>query len=492
MKPRQKKILRIARQLNKQYADDFVGFVERYISFSGLKLKGLTPQQVEVGEKIVTDKNLCVAAGGGIGKSAIAALFVIWFLATHPHSKIPTTAPSHKQLMDVLWSEIGLWLKRCKLQDMFLLRRGKLSVKGFDEWYAVARTVPKDGKNLNDTLAGFHAPFLMVIVDEASGVPDPVYTALEGAMTDSNSYVLLISNPVSTGGYYYDTIADPEGKGKDYTVLYYDSRDSPLVDPSFEERIINRYGKNHPMYKAKVLGLPIALTESAIISPEDFDRITTEQRQNFSGPVTMAIDVAAGGADKTIFCHKEGPSIVRWDEFITKDPQDILDHAVSLYRRLYQGKHFKCVIDANGIGWGPYHLLLNNAPFKTYGFIGSEKSEKPNMFRNKRTEGYFLLSREFENLHFPTSPPERLKKELVNLRFDYAAEPIEMEEKKKFKGRLGFSPDYSDSLMMAVALGQMGAMTISYQVPKQASRSMDRLKISKRNERLGKYARFVH
>lgn len=491
MKTKQKKVLRIVRELNKKYANDFNGFVENYISFSGLKLKGLTDQQQEIGEKIISDKNLCVAAGGGIGKSAIAALFVIWFLATHPYSKIPTTAPSHKQLMDVLWSEIGLWLKRCKLQDIFNLRRGKLSIKGFDEWYAVARTVPKDGKNLNDTLAGFHAPYLLIIVDEASGVPDPVYTALEGAMTETHSYVLLISNPVSTGGYYYDTISDPEGKGKDYTVLYYDSRNSALVDPSFEERIINRYGKNHPMYKAKVLGLPITLTESVVISPEDFDRITAENRSSFNGPVTMSIDVAAGGADKTVFCHKQGPSIVRWDEFVTKDPQDILDHAVSLYNRLWKGQHFNCVVDAAGIGWGPYHLLLNNAPFKTIGFIGSEKSDKSNMFRNKRTEGYFLLSKEFENLHFPTSVPERLKKELVNLKFDYAAEPIEMEEKKKFKSRLGFSPDYSDALMMAVSTSQMGLAEICAHVPRAASNAMARFKITGQNSRYGKYAKFM-
>ena len=492
MKANQKKVLRIANQLNKQYGNDFVGFVENYISFAGLKLSTLTDQQVEIGQKIVTDKNLCVSAGGGIGKSALAALFTIWFLITHPYSKVPTTAPSHKQLMDVLWSEIGLWLKRCKLQDLFTLRRGKLSIKGFDEWYAVARTVPKDGKNLNDTLAGFHAPYLLIIVDEASGVPDPVYTALEGAMTDKNSYVLLISNPVSLGGYYYDTISDPQGKGKDYTVLYYDSRESPLVDPSFEERIINRYGKNHPMYKAKVLGLPISILDSVVVSPEMYDHIVSENRSSFNGPVTLAIDVAAGGEDKTIFCHKQGPAIVRWDEFITKDPKDILDHAVSLYNRLWKGQQFNCVVDASGIGWGPYHLLLNNAPFRTIGFVGSEKSDKPNMFRNKRTEGYFILSKEFENLHFPTTPPERLKKELVNLRFDFAAEPIEMEEKKRFRSRLGFSPDHADSLMMAVSVSQLGLAELCSNVPRSVSSVMSRLKITNKEHRFGKYTKFLH
>ncbi len=491
MKQQQKKILKICRELYRQYGNDFNGWVKEFISFSGLKLSDLTEQQKEIGTKIVTQKNLCVSAGGGVGKTALAALLVLWFLSTHPHAKIPTTAPSHKQLMDILWSEIGLWLKRCKLENLFSLRRGKLCLKGFEEWYAVARTVPKDGKNLNDTLAGFHAPFILIIVDEASGVPDPVYTALEGAMTDEHAYVLLISNPVSTGGYYYDTISDPTGKGKDYEVLYYDSRNSPLVDDSFEQRILNRYGKDHPMYRAKVLGLPITDTETAIISPQKFDEIVAKQTNTYSNPCVLSIDVAGGGADKTVFCHKAGPSIVRWDEFITNEPDDILDYANSFYHRLYKGKNFTCVIDAGGLGWGPYHALLKNSPFKVYGFIGQEKSETPHMFLNKRTEGYFILSKEFEKLHFPAETPERLKKELVNLRFDFSAEPIKMESKEKFKSRMGFSPDYSDALMMAISINQMGGASGSYQMPKSASRVMDRLKISHQNERLGKYTKFL-
>lgn len=637
LSPEQKKVLRIAKQLHAKYANDFEGWVNDNISFAGLKLSGITPQQREIAHAIARDRNVCVSAGGGIGKTAFAALTILWFLSSFPYSKIPTTAPSAKQLYDVLWSEIALWLNRCKLKNLFRMTKGKLAIKGFDEWYAVARTVPKDGKNLNDTLAGFHAAsgYLLNVVDEAcfdtateiltahgwrsidtiqetdkaltkpvdggyayyapiqhihrydhdgdmyvyeyhncdfkltpnhrvfcrngygwpfkqemqdfkdgdilymdgdfhghsdivvpfsdvrkehykgrvwcvtvppheliyvrrngkcmwtcnSGVPDPVFTALEGAMTDENSYILLISNPVSFGGYYYDTISDPEGKGKDYKVLYFKSTDSPLVDESYAQRIINRYGKDSPMYQAKVLGKPVSAAENVVCSPEAFDAIIKNNKTHFSGPIVMGVDIGGGG-DKTVFCHREAMSIIRWDEFSTTDPDDIVSHALELYERLYRGRPFTCVVDAGGIGWGPFHSLQKKAPFPVVGFLGQEKANEPTMYKNKRTEGYHILQRELPNLHFPTPPPGRLKKELANLCFNLADEPITMEEKRKFRKRLGFSPDYADALMMTIDVSSLLALG-SYKITKQVTKAMTRLNIIKRADKFGKYSKFV-
>ncbi len=371
------------------------------------------------------------------------------------------------------------------------MTKGKLAIKGFDEWYAVARTVPKDGKNLNDTLAGFHAAsgYLLIVVDESSGVPDPVFTALEGAMTDENSYIFLISNPVSFGGYYYDTISDPEGKGKDYKVLYYKSTDSPLVDDSYAQRIINRYGENSAMYKAKVLGKPVSAAENVVCSPEAFETILKTNKEHLCGPVVMSIDIGGGG-DKTVFCHREGLSIIRWDEFVTIDPDDIVDHALRLYDRLYMGRPFSCIVDAGGIGWGPFHALQKKAKFPVLGFLGAEKAREPTMYRNRRVEGYHYLQAELPNMHFPVAPPGRLKKELANLCFNLADEPITMEEKRKFRRRLGFSPDYADALMMGIDVVNMFSLG-SYKITKPVSNAMRRLRIHKRSEKFGKYKQFI-
>ena len=52
-----------------------------------------------------------VRSGHGIGKSAVEAWSVIWFMVTRPFPKIPCTAPTEHQLMDVLWAEISKWMR---------------------------------------------------------------------------------------------------------------------------------------------------------------------------------------------------------------------------------------------------------------------------------------------------------------------------------------------------------------------------------------------
>ena len=52
-----------------------------------------------------------VRSGHGIGKSAVEAWAVIWFICTRPYPKIPCTAPTQHQLYDILWAEISKWLR---------------------------------------------------------------------------------------------------------------------------------------------------------------------------------------------------------------------------------------------------------------------------------------------------------------------------------------------------------------------------------------------
>ena len=491
MNPRQKKTLKIVNEIARRYANDPIGWINRYISFEGLKLKELTWQQVEIATALVEDRYVCVSAGGGIGKTALTALLIQWFLITHPFSKVPTTAPTAKQLNDVLWSEIDVWLKRNKLNKLYKRIKGRLFIEGFKEWYATARTVSRDRRELNDTLAGFHAPSIFICIDEASGVPDPVFTALVGTMTDKNSHILLISNPVSTGGFYYDVITDPEGKGKDFKILYYNVMDSPLVDEEFIQTIINIYGEDSPMYKAKVLGQPIGVNESVVVPPDVYDQVVATQRALDDGPVILSVDVAGGGPDVCVFCHRVGNSFPRWDEYYKTDPTAVADEVVRIWERMYVNRPFCAVVDAHGLGAGTYSNLAKLNRFPVLGFVGPEKAHHVLMYKNKRAENYHKLQKDFPTFSFPTDPPERLKKELANLRFDFSKGPIQMEDKIAFKARLGFSPDYADAMMMTCAVENFLSLAASRHVSQKAVSIFRRLRTVKRSQKFGKYRKFI-
>jgi len=489
---KQHRVLTLVRGLHDKYASDPIGWVRDNIDFSGLKYHFLTPHQESIITNLYKHKHLCVSAGGGIGKTAVAAIIDLYHLSTHFYAKVPTTAPSGKLLDDILWSEMAFWLKRCKVQELFTLNQGKLRIRDFPEWYSVARTVPRDGRNLNDTLAGFHSPATLIIVDEASGVPDPVYTALDGALTDENAIILLISNPVSTGGYYYDTISDPEGKGSNYTVLYFDSRDSPLVSKDYEQHIATRYGRNSPMYRAKVMGLPISELETCIITPEDYDTLILQNRERHIGKVTLSGDIAGEGEDPTILCLREGNSIFEWIKYPVNDTTFVVDEILRIHQTRFLTKPFSAIIDAQGIGAGVYDTLKRTNKFPVIGFIGAEKPFNLNMFDIKRSEGYYKLKQILPDLHFPITPPPELKKELVNIRFDYSKGPISMETKKHLKSRIGRSPDYADALMMSCMVDNYSLGYHAIYVPKTTTDVMKKLYTPRREQLTrSKYGKFL-
>jgi len=376
-------------------------------------------------------------------------MLILWFLITHPGARIPTTAPSHKQLIDVLFGEISKWLNRCSLKAFYRLLSSKIHIVDHPEWYAVARTVPKDNRLVNGTLAGFHAESLLIVVDEAADVPDGVYTALDGAMTTKNCYIILISNPVSTGGYFYDTITDPEGKGAGFKVMNLSCIESPLVSRAFIDQIIARYGKDSPMYRSKVLGESISLFENIVVSPKLFDEVVNFQTDRHGGKVVLGIDYG-GMHDDIVICHRVGDSFVRWDDYSGVDEEFMIPEVVSIVDRLYPKEDVAVVVDGIGEGAGFARMLEKAAMGKFEVIIhkGSEKSEQSDMYKNQRAERYYKVKKNFRNYHFPVKPPERLKKELANLLFLNVDGPMELEAKKRFVSRLGFSPDHADAMSM--------------------------------------------
>ena len=68
-------------------------------------------------------------------------------------------------------------------------------------WFAVARTATKP-----ENMQGFHEDNMLFIVDEASGVADPIMEAIVGTLAGDNNKLLLMGNPTKTSGTFYEVI----------------------------------------------------------------------------------------------------------------------------------------------------------------------------------------------------------------------------------------------------------------------------------------------
>lgn len=154
-------------------------------------------RQATVLESVRDHRVTAVRSCHAIGKSRIAAATVLWFLCNHPDSVIITTASSYRQVWGILWKEIrGLYKNaRWKLGGRLPPTATRLSLS--DSWYAWGFT----GRDYDaTTFQGFHAPYILVVVDEAAGVTPAVYEGLDSAMAAGHARMLMIGNPTDGAG----------------------------------------------------------------------------------------------------------------------------------------------------------------------------------------------------------------------------------------------------------------------------------------------------
>lgn len=196
-------------------------------------------------------KRISIASGHGIGKSQIIAQIIIWFLFCHRLSQCACTAPTKYQIKDVLRGRVQLQLSKMPkhLAELFEYTSDYLRVKDNPEnRYAVAKTSSKENP---EALAGMHAPHILIVADEASGVEEAIFKSLEGSLTEAdNALVILISNPTRNMGYFYDS----HHKNKEsWQTLQLSSVDSPIVEEGYVEGYREREGEDSDEYRIRVL-----------------------------------------------------------------------------------------------------------------------------------------------------------------------------------------------------------------------------------------------
>lgn len=195
---------------------------------------------------------ISIVSGHGIGKSMLLSILILWFLFIHPESQVACTSPGKEQMYDVLWKELAKWIERMpkEIGQMYQWESTHIRMKESAEtWFARAKTASKEN---TEALAGVHADWVMMAVDEASGVEEPIFETMEGALTSGNVLVFLISNGTRSIGYFFDTHHKDSERWQNYS---FSSLDSPRVDQKYVDSIIAKYGEDSVQYNIRVRGI---------------------------------------------------------------------------------------------------------------------------------------------------------------------------------------------------------------------------------------------
>jgi len=157
-------------------------------------------KQAEILRLLKHSKRTAVRSCNGSGKTFVAAAAVIWWLMAHEHKSALaiTTAPTQRQVTNLLWREIrSIYFKNTSLfPPSTIITRNSLELSPNHFAMGLSTDSP-------ERFQGFHEENILFIVDEASGVHEDVYEAIEGSMTSRRARLLLIGNPTSVSGTFY-------------------------------------------------------------------------------------------------------------------------------------------------------------------------------------------------------------------------------------------------------------------------------------------------
>ena len=160
-------------------------------------------KQEEICNSVVENRYTAVKACHGPGKSFIASRIVCWWLNIHPlgDAFAVTTAPSWPQVQAILWREIRRAWRIGKLPGRITLEcqwyRGE--GRSDEELIAMGR---KPADYNEQAFQGLHARHILIVLDEACGIPEVLWTAVMTLMTNDNARVLAIGNPDDPGSLF--------------------------------------------------------------------------------------------------------------------------------------------------------------------------------------------------------------------------------------------------------------------------------------------------
>lgn len=422
-------------------------------------LEGLdaTPQpwQAEALYGLAERKQAAIRSCHGPGKTTLGAWAIWWFLSTRGGVRAPCTAPTNHQLRDVLWPEIGKWLARSPLLQQFF------------EWQATRIVYKRDPNDrfavavvgsTPEALAGFHAEHLLYVVDEASGIPDEMMAAVEGARTNLGAYVLMLSNPTRRTGYFFD--AFHKNRALWYT-QHVSHKDSDRVSDEYAERMAAQYGRDSSVYQVRVLGDFPTESVDALLALDVAER-AIELALEPVGPVVLGVDVARFGDNESVILERQGPVVREIETHRGKRVTELTGLVIQAIRRT---KAERVYIDEPGLGGG---LVDGLVEAQARGDIDPGVAIIPvnvgraavatESFVNLRAESYWRVKRLFETFSISIPADDPLIAQLTTIQWRTRPDgKIVIESKDDMRHRRVASPDRADALVLTYVEGESTA-----------------------------------
>jgi hypothetical protein len=423
-------------------------------------------KQAAIMEAVRDHRRTAVRSGHGVGKSHTAALVAAWWLDTHPPGEafVVTTAPTAAQVRAILWRYIRRLHKRGNLP-------GRVNQT---EWLIDEELVAFGRKPADDDEAAFqgiHARYVLVIIDEACGVPEQLWIAADALTTNADCRIVAIGNPDNPAS-YFRRVCTP---GSGWHVIGISSLDSPnltgepvpqevalaLVGREWVDEKRREWGEDNPLYRSKVLGEFSDDAPNQVVRASDVAvcRIGADEplAADLLLPIELGVDVGGGG-DETVIRERRGRQAGREWRARTDRPEQI---APMLLAAIRETGATAVKVDSIGVGFGVVGELRNAAARGEHQAViravnVAEAASRPDRYLNLRAELWWEIGRNLSAERAwdlsTMENPDTTVAQLLEPRWDLDPRGrIRVEKKEDIIARLGRSPDNADALLLAYA-----------------------------------------
>jgi len=290
-----------------------------------------------------------------------------------------------------------------------------------------------------------------VLFDEASGIPQPIWTVAKGFFTEpcpTRAHFAFSNGRKNTGAFF-----ECFHKMRNYwRYLNIDSRTVEGVDTADLTQIITQHGEDSDEARIEVRGMFPSMGDKQLIGYNAVEKAQNRTPMHDPGaPLLMSVDVARFGEDKTVFAFRCGRDAVSipWQEYKKLSGDKVIQYVLEAVEQYNPDAIF---MDANGMGGPIADILRNTYKLNIIDVQFGEGSSDERLWVDKRTECWCKMAEWLDVGVIPAS--SELKDDLVGPMYDLKgkddAKVLESKKHMKEKRHLA-SPDAGDALAMTFA-----------------------------------------
>lgn len=487
------------------------------------RILGVEPwsKQVKIMEAIRDYMRVATSSGHKVSKSHTAAGIAACFYCSFDDARVVMSSTTARQVDQILWRELKMMRARagrcveCKAADpdgRRIPRPCPHSALIEGEMGGLARTGLKseDFREIvgftareAEAVAGVSGGNLLYIIDEASGVPDEIFEAIEGNRA-GGARIVLFSNPTRSEGEFFEAFHskrldpdDPASTG--YYCITVSSEETPnvtsgkrlipgLATREWIEEKRREWGEDSPIYRVRVKGEFVLGEDGKIFSIHTIAQAEQRWRDDIcddcegtgkiakskpcgtckgtgqapaAGRLYVGLDPAGptGSGDETIFCVRRGLKQLAHQAHLGLSDDAHLVHLLALIGEHKVPRETPVVVmDSEGeVGWNVYQKLRehlsergNESAFELVRVRSSDKAvRRPHIYDRVRDELAANLEAWFRDGGMILED-SKLAKELHVLTWEQAVNGrLKLIAKKEIRKILGRSPDRYDALSLA-------------------------------------------